>query len=110
MEEKRDTYSNLDSDTVEMLKVMAGIDILEEYEIEEDRKERYSMIKAFEDYKLEGKIEGKIEDILALLGEFGQVPQRIEELIRVEEDMNVLSGWLKSAAKASSIAEFEANM
>lgn len=56
------------------------------------------------------KLEGKIESILELLEEFGQVPQRIEELIRVEEDMNVLSGWLKSAAKATSIAEFEANM
>lgn len=110
MEDKWDTYSNLDGDTVEMLKVMAGMNILEEYDIKDDRKERYSMIKAFEDYRLEGKIEGKIEDILELLEEFGQVPGHIVELISAEDDPSVLSRWHKSAAKAVSIEEFEANM
>lgn len=68
------------------------------------------MIKAFEDYRMEGKIEGKIESILELLEELGQVPQQIAELIWAEDNMSMLNKWLKSAAKASSIAEFEANM
>ena len=58
----------------------------------------------------EGKIEGMIRAILELLEELGQVPQRIVELITEENNMNVLSRWHKSAAKAGSIAEFEANM
>lgn len=67
MEEKRETYSNLDSDTEEMLKVMAGVDLSKEHEITENRKGRYNMIKAFEDYKLEGKEEGKIEYLIQLV-------------------------------------------
>lgn len=58
----------------------------------------------------EGKLESKIEDILELLEDLGQVPQRIVELIKAEDNMHVLNRWLKSAARAGSIAEFEANM
>ena len=60
--------------------------------------------------KAEGKIEGKIDAVLELLEELGRVPQRIVEHIREEDNLNVLSKWLKCAAKVSSIAEFEANM
>lgn len=58
----------------------------------------------------EGKMEGKIEAILELLEELGRVPQRIIEHIRKENNLDVLSKWLKCAAKVSSISEFEANM
>ena len=115
MEENREAYSNLDSDTAEMLRVMTGIEISEEYITTDDRKEkRHNMIKAFEDMRMEGriegKIEGKIESILELLEELGHVPQRITEIINSQDNMEVLSRWHKSAAKAESIAEFEANM
>ena len=63
-----------------------------------------------EEGKNVGRLESRIEDILELLGELGQVPQRIVELISVEENLSVLSRWHKSAARARSIAEFEANM
>lgn len=58
----------------------------------------------------EGKVEGKIEDILELLEDFGKVPERIIELISREANPEQLSKWLKYAAKASSLAEFEARM
>ena len=58
----------------------------------------------------EGKIESRSEDILELLAELGRVPKRLVKLIREENNLSVLSRWLKSAAKAESIAEFEANM
>ena len=58
----------------------------------------------------EGKVESRIEDILELLEELGKVPQRIVELIRTEDNLGILSRWLKSAARATSIAEFEENM
>lgn len=58
----------------------------------------------------EGRIGSKIEDILELLEELGKAPKQIVELIRAEDNPGVLSRWLKSAAKAGSITEFEANM
>lgn len=48
--------------------------------------------------------------IMELLEELGQVPQQLVELIREEDNLGVLSRWHKSAARAGSIAEFEANM
>lgn len=57
-----------------------------------------------------GRIESKIEDILELLEDLGKVPQKILECIKQETDLDILSKWFKYAAKASSIAEFEANM
>ena len=63
-----------------------------------------------EEGKSVGRLESRIEDILELLEELGQVPQRIIELITAEDNLGVLSRWLKSAARAASIAEFEANM
>ena len=63
-----------------------------------------------EEGKIEGRINGKIESILELLEELGKVPQRIIQHIQQETNMEILSKWHKYAAKASSIAEFEANM
>ena len=57
-----------------------------------------------------GRLESRIEDILELLEELGQVPQRIVESIKAEDNLGVLSRWHKAAARAGSIAEFEANM
>lgn len=58
----------------------------------------------------EGKIEGKIEDILELLEELGKIPAKIARHIRQERDLMVLARWHKCAAAAASIAEFEAKM
>ena len=63
-----------------------------------------------EEGKSVGRLESRIEDVLELLEELGQVPQRIVELIRTEDNLGVLSRWHKSAARATSITEFEANM
>lgn len=58
----------------------------------------------------EGKIEGRIEDIMQLLEELGKIPTKIAQRITRETDLNVLAGWLKCAAAVSSISEFEARM
>lgn len=67
--------------------------------------------KAEDDYvrycgKEEGKAEGKAEDILQLLRELGSVPQDMETRIRNEKDLNTLSGWLGTAARAESMGQF----
>ena len=58
----------------------------------------------------EGKIEGRIEDIMQLLEELGKIPTKIARQIAQETDLNVLAGWHKYAATVSSISEFEARM
>lgn len=63
-----------------------------------------------EEGRVEGRVEGMMGAILELLEEIGEVPRRIAELIQAEHDLSVLSRWHKVAARASSIAEFEANM
>lgn len=60
--------------------------------------------------KAEGRIEGKIESILELLRDFGKVPERLIELISRETNPEQLSKWHKCAARATSLAEFEAGM
>lgn len=63
-----------------------------------------------EEGREEGWLESKIEDILELLEKFGQVPKPVAELIKEEDNPSVLKKWYSVAAKAASIAEFEANM
>ena len=58
----------------------------------------------------EGLIEGKIESILELLEELGNVPKQLIQRISKETNSEVLSKWHKYAAKASSFAEFETKM
>lgn len=57
--------------------------------------------------KIEGKIEGKKGSVVELLEELGKVPQRLLQRIQKETDLSVLSKWLKYAAKANNIQEFE---
>ena len=58
----------------------------------------------------EGLIEGKIESILELLEELGNIPKQLIQRITQETNLEILSKWHKYAAKASSFAEFEAKM
>lgn len=50
---------------------------------------------------------GKSGAILDLLQELGTVPEDLQKRIRDEKDIETLQRWLKSAARASSITEFQ---
>lgn len=67
MEENREAYINMDSDTRELLDVMANVKFSEEHITMENGKERYNMLKAFEDMRLEGKMEGIQEHLIQLV-------------------------------------------
>ena len=56
--------------------------------------------------KEEGKAEGKAESVLELLEELGPVPEELRKKIMDEREMNTLKGWLKLAAKVSSVEDF----
>lgn len=54
-----------------------------------------------------GKAEGKAEDILELLEEYGIVSEELKEVIYAQTDLEVLKKWFKIAIKVTSIEEFE---
>ena len=54
-----------------------------------------------------GKAEGKAESILEFLDDLGPVSPELSQKIMTEQRIEVLSRWLKLAAKAESIAVFE---
>lgn len=57
-----------------------------------------------------GKAEGKAEGVMQLLGELGEIPDVLKERIQKETDLQVLDRWLKIAARAESISDFEKKM
>ncbi|MEI3219519.1 MAG: Rpn family recombination-promoting nuclease/putative transposase [Lachnoclostridium sp.] len=60
--------------------------------------------------KAEGRAEGKAEAILELLEELGDVPESLRSKIATENDLELLTKWLRLAAKANSLNEFLDNM
>lgn len=65
---------------------------------------RYMLFKEMLD---EEKAEGKAEDIIDLLSDLGMVPDELREKILEEKNLNILRVYLKKAAAAKSIEEFE---
>ena len=61
MEENREAYSRMDSDTRQLLEVVAKVRVKEEYTVMENGERKYDLCKAFVDMKLEGVEEGRRE-------------------------------------------------
>ena len=55
-----------------------------------------------------GKLKGKIDSLLEILQELGDVPEVLQTRIKSEKDLQVLTSWLKAAARADSVEEFQA--
>ena len=53
-----------------------------------------------------GIINGKIESVLELLEDKGEVPEKVKTEIFAETDLEVLKKWLHLAAKSETIEEF----
>ena len=53
--------------------------------------------------RLEVEEEEKAETILDLLGDFGEIPEKIVKRIRSEKDVETLKRWIKLAAKGNNI-------
>lgn len=70
----------------------------------------YERLEAKDEGRAEGRQEGMLEatinNILALLEEYGTISEDILERINIEKDIEQLKKWLKLAAKAPSIQEF----
>lgn len=57
-----------------------------------------------------GEARGKVECILTVLSEKGEVPDSIREQVCVQQDSKTLMGWLKLALKADTVEEFRQRM
>ena len=76
--------------------------------IEQLRKgDEKDMCSSFEMLLNREKAEGKAEDILELLEDIGEPSETLRNYIMKQNDLVVLRRWLKMAAKADSIKEFE---
>ncbi|MBO5474493.1 MAG: hypothetical protein J6A08_12040, partial [Lachnospiraceae bacterium] len=87
--------SRLDSETRRMLEVTAKVRIPEDCRVMVNGEERFDMCKAFEDMRLEGKLEGEESKLAELTGkklskgksiaviaeELEETEERIRELI-----------------------------
>lgn len=74
-------------------------------EREEMRAEVKEEVKA--EVKEEVKAATKTEDILTLLAEIGTVSDTLKQTICTQKDLAVLTQWVKTAARAETIEEFE---
>ena len=84
MDENREAYSNIDSDTKDMLEVVANVKIPEKFKTIEDGKEKYDMCKAFEDMRQEGISQGI--ELVNKLNSILVEQDRIMDLKRAAED------------------------
>ena len=85
--------------------IKASADMEVEYMKMEER-ERIIRDEGVEFGKQIGIINGKIEDILELLEDKGEVPEKVKAEIFAETDPEVLKKWLRLAAKSETIEEF----
>ena len=67
IEENREAYNNIDSRTREVLEVVAKVKIPEECKVVKNGETRFEMWKAFEDYRLEEKLEGMQERLIQMV-------------------------------------------
>lgn len=57
-----------------------------------------------------GRVEGISDGIMALLNELGNISDELKAKITRETDLDILTVWLKLAAKAESVEYFQKNM
>ena len=65
------------------------------------------MCSSFERLLNKEKTEGKAEAVIELLEDLGELPDSLKTCIMEQTDTELLRKWLKVAAKATSIDEFE---
>ncbi|VUW92472.1 MULTISPECIES: Rpn family recombination-promoting nuclease/putative transposase [Dorea] len=81
--------------------IKASVDMEVEYMKMEERER---IIR--DEGKQIGIINGKIESVLELLEDKGEVPEKVKAEIFAETDPEVLKKWLRLAAKSETIEEF----
>ena len=72
-----------------------------------EKRERLIRMEEYADGEAVGKLKGKIDSLLEILQELGDIPEALQNRIRSEKDLQALTSWLKAAARADSVEEFQ---
>ena len=76
-----------------------------------EMEERFMLFEELlKDERAEGRAEGHATSVLSLLEDKGTIPKDLQDKILCEKDMDLLQKWLKLAAKAESIEQFQNGM
>ena len=63
--------------------------------------------EGWKDGRAEGKVEDRAEAVIELLEDLGALSDSLKTCIMEQTDLELLKKWLKAAARAKSIEEFE---
>ena len=85
----------------------AGYMTMEEYIHQEAERRAKLMAESMAESMAASRVA---QNILALLEDLGTLPDQTKERIAKEQNEDVLSAWLKLAARADSIEEFQSKM
>jgi len=92
-------------------KLKAGYMTMEEYIHQEAERRAKLMAESMVKSMAESMAASRVaQNILALLEDLGTLPDQTKERIAKEQNEDVLSAWLKLAARADSIEEFQSKM
>ena len=92
-------------------KLEAGYMTMEEYIHQEAERRAKLMAESMVKSMAESMAASRVaQNILALLEDLGTLPDQTIERIAKEQNEDVLSAWLKLAARADSIEEFQSKM
>lgn len=102
--------SKMDNESWDVLgKVTNSSKLINQFKnkVEESKEENKDMCRALQEFYDDGKAEGRASAIIELLSEAGEVSKELSDKIYEQKDLEVLKNWLKLAAKAESISDFE---
>ena len=101
--ENKEAYSRMDSETRELLEVVAKVKIKEEYEVVENKEKKYDMCKAFVDMKLEGIMEGRAEYLIKAVCKKLQKDKSAEVIAdELEEELSEIEKVIAAQRQANS--------
>ena len=91
---------------VKVMSLRKGLRALYEAHLREirDRNARDAFVR--EEGMEVGKAVGKADSVLQLLNIRGVVPKELEQIIRAQRDLEILSDWHLTAARAESVDAF----
>ena len=89
---ERSFMTSRQTDPIELRDFKMFFDHFEYYDVQATRRE--------------SKAEGKAEDVLSILEDLGRVPDNLRTRILEEQDLDLLTTWVKGSARAASVEEF----
>ena len=105
--DNEEAFRNMSEDAYDAIAVLTKSEELIKIKKDNTKEEgAVDMCEAIKQMKMREGIRMKVQDILELLYELGEVSEELKSKITTETNMEILSKWLKLAAKSDTIEEF----